>query len=190
MSMGWGSLITSSVDTVSNIYAGYQNAKHNKIMASIQNKTREILAGSALATTMNSALKKSGEITSQAKRLAMEVATSTIAAKGTATVEAATTGAMGKRVALAREQATSGAEDRKLALLQADTKAAQDALLDRMDLEYKQTLARIIASPEDVPASYSYSPISDILTGAGSIADSLLRSAAEDEDRKNNAING
>jgi hypothetical protein len=190
MSMGYGSLITSAVDTASNIYAGYQNAKHNQIMASIQNKTREILAGASLATTMNSALKKSGEITSQAKRAAAEINAKAMAARGSATAEAAASGAMGKRVELAREQATSGVADSKMALLKADTKAAQDALLDRMDLEYKQTLARIIASPEDVPASFSYSPIGDILSGAGSIADSLLRSAAEDEDRKNNAING
>lgn len=168
----WGQLVSLGIGVASNMYNGYQEAKSSRKLIAIRKRTEAVLAGAALATTMNAATRQSTEITRQAKRAEFGVLQATVQAKGAAVAQAAATGAAGKRVTLAIEQETSGKEDQRLALIKADTAAAQDAILNNMEASYKKTVSDILSGPVDVPKTYS--PGGDIMKGIISGADIVL----------------
>lgn len=114
-------------------------------------QVNKALAAEQLAITYNSILGRSMEVGALARRKEFEIRQQVRGAEGQLKVQAASTGAQGKRVQLAQKQATVGEGERALASLAMDTKRETDNLIARAEVEERQTVNRLISSMPDVP---------------------------------------
>lgn len=124
------------------------------------------LAAEQLAITYNSIMSKSLETAQVARRQAFEIAVRTRQAEGAAVVQQAAGGVAGKRADLARNMAIRGGSERVMTTLEIDHKRAQDALIDRADMEERATVNRLISNTPDAPADFSAANVLNFISGA------------------------
>lgn len=135
-------------------YGLWQKNQANKDAADAYRRRNQIakaLAAEQLAITYNSILRKSMETAAMFKRKELELKVKTRQAEGAAITQAAHAGATGKRVNLARNMAIRGGSERMMTDLEVDSKRAQDALIERADMEERATVNRLISGTPDIP---------------------------------------
>jgi len=150
-----------------NMYSQYKATKEAKANHDRKMRINKQLAAEQLAVTYNSIMAKNIEIQAEFKRKEFQLAAAARKAEGSAKVQAAVTGAAGKRVELSRNMEILGGKERAMSLLEIDAKRAADALIARADAEERATVNRLISSAPDAPVDYTQ--LDAIQTAANSL---------------------
>lgn len=143
MTAGQTNTLFTGAQNVLSIYGQYKAAQAQVAAHNAAVRKAVAFAAQVLTTTYNSILNKSYEAKLAVARKETAIRLSVRKAEGDQIALAAAHGATGRRVELARNQVILGGADRALAELNTDAGIAQDALVDRANMEAEAMIQRL-----------------------------------------------
>lgn len=152
-----------------------------------QVRVNKALAAEQLAITYNSILAKSLEVTAAARRQEFQIRQQARQAEGSIAVQAANTGAGGRRAELARKMAVVQGTESAMTSLELDTRRSQDDLIRRADMEERATINRLISDMPDIPRDSSSS---NTLEFVGGVLDSFDTYRKQKQEKLNLTVMG
>lgn len=136
------------------MFAKYKQNREATKNYKLELEKQKRVAASSLATTYNTIIGKSHRAFAEMRRAEFKIRADERKMAGEMVASAAHRGATGRRVQLARAQATEGAADRALGTVGREGKAMQDALINEADAAAKNTVNRLISGAPDVPSGF------------------------------------